>query len=113
MPIININTKNKNSVEKIDSTEYGDSVNITTINGASFITEELSKQVSPGMKSFVTSFEFLRYSLDVYLNGIKLCLDVDFEESSNYRAFSLIDINTDYSKILNANTYIIVKYIKK
>ncbi len=113
MPVINIQKKQSNSVTNVGSSSNGDSIVDVSINGASFISEDLSKQISPGTKSFTTTYQFLKNSLEVYLNGMILSAGIDFEENLNENEFLLVDINIDYAKILNSNSYVFVKYIKK
>lgn len=113
MPVINLSKKQQNSVTNEGSSSFGDEIINTFVGGASFITEDLSKQIQPNNKLFNTSFEYMQYSLEVFINGVKLSSDVDFEENSNKNGFELKELTIDFNKMLHINSYIYVRYIKK
>jgi hypothetical protein len=113
MPTINLTRKQSNSVINEGSSSSGDGIVNTSVGGASFISEDLSKQIAPSNIIFNTSFEYLQYSLEVFINGMKLSVDVDFEENLDKNSFTLKELDIDLNRLLQANSYIFVKYIKK
>jgi len=111
MPTISIVSRPKPAA--IESTAGATNITSTIISGVSFIDEDLSIQTNGSPLNFITSFSFVSLSLDVYLNGVKLSRDFDYRELPNVPGFEFIAIDMNFSKILNGNASILVKYIKR
>lgn len=109
MPTISIVSRPKS--EAIESSAYATNIASTVINGVSFISEDLSIQINGSQIVFTTSFPFISLSLDVYLNGVKLSHGFDYRELPNTPGFEFITIDMNFSKILNGNASILVKYM--
>ena len=112
MPVINIKPSPNNSVDSEGSSSSGDSITNTTISGISFVSEELTKQINPGVTTFYTTHQFVQFSLEVFINGIKQSPGFDFNELDTKNGFSLISLTTNYPHWLNSNSCVLVKYIK-
>ena len=115
MPTINIITQRVSTGVSISTditSESSDSIKSTTINGITFIDEDISKQIDISKISFITSFLYVQHSLEVFINGVKLSSGFDFEENSSLNGFSLIEVNANFQKWINASTCILVRYIK-
>jgi len=111
MPTISIVSKPKPAA--IESTAGATNITSTIISGVSFIDEDLSIQIAGSPVAFITSFPFISLSLDVYLNGVKLSHGFDYRELPNAPGFEFIVIDMNFSKILNGNASILVKYMKR
>lgn len=112
MPVINLKPTSSNSVINENNSTSGDSITNTTISGISFINEELTKQIDIGITTFYTTHQFVQFSLEVFINGIKQSPGFDFNELDTKNGFSLISLTTNYPHWLNSNSCILVKYIK-
>jgi hypothetical protein len=112
MPVINLRPTANNSVNNEGNSSCGDLITNTTISGISFIQEELTKQIAPNNINFLTTYNFVGFSLEVFINGIKQSPDFDFIESPEKNGFSLVTLNTNFNHWINNNTCILVKYIK-
>lgn len=114
MATINIATKKQTgaSVTNGVATNLGDAIISTSVGGATFMNEDISKQIGYSGNFFNTSYKFLAHSLEVFINGVKLSPTFDYEENSLLNGFNLIEVNANYSKILNSTACILVKYIK-
>lgn len=94
------------------ATNLGDVITSVALSGVTFMSEDISKQIGFSGNFFNTSYKFLGHSLEVFINGMKLSPAFDYEENSELNGFTLIEINANYSKLLNSTTCILVKYIK-
>lgn len=112
MPTISVRTRTSGVTSSSNSSSSGDNVTTVAIGQVSFITEELTSQISSGVTTFYTSNIFLQHTLEVYINGIRLSKDGDYSELVGLNGFSLITNGLDYSKVLNPNSCILVKYMK-
>lgn len=115
MATINVVKKITSSaiVNEQSSTNIAEGIVQSTINGISFLEEDLTKQVDGIATSFQTSFQFLSSTLEVFVNGIKMSRGNDFLEDSSGNGFSLVIIDEPFNKFLPKNSSISVKYIKK
>lgn len=68
-----------------------------------FVTESLSVGQTLNIS---TSFAFSASSISVYLNGLNITDDCTFGES-------LITLNEDYSEVIEADSKLLVSYLKK
>ena len=115
MPTINVTSKKKTTPVVITNgvtSSAGDQIITSTINDVSFISEDISKQIVSGNFFFDTTHAFIQHSLEVYINGMRLSPNADYEENSSFNGFELIAQNTDLSKWLGPNSCILVAYIK-
>ena len=114
MPTINVVTKKKAGVviTNNQSSSVGEQITTSSINGVSFVTEDISKQIAPDTYYFDTTHAFVQYSLEVYINGIRLSPNADYEENESFNGFYLIQQNADLSRWLGPNSCILVTYIK-
>jgi hypothetical protein len=115
MPTINIMTRKAPAGVTITSgvsTELGDVIISSSINGVVFMSEDISKQIGYSGNFFNTSYNYLPNSLEVFINGLKLSPGFDYEENLNLDGFNLIEINANFQKWINAGTCIVIKYIK-
>lgn len=113
MPIINISTSSGTvEIKEEVESEYGESVTSTTIGNVSFISEDITKQINGLNTNFITSYSFIKGSLDVYINGLKMSSGFDFMENNDLSSFYLISLNNDIVKVLNVNSCITIKYAK-
>ena len=115
MATINVVSKKKTTpviIIKSESSSVGEQITTSTINSVSFVTEDLSKQILPGIYYFDTTHSFVRYSLEVYINGIRLSPGADYVENISFNGFELIEQNATLSKWLGPNSCILVTYIK-
>jgi hypothetical protein len=115
MATINVIKKATSSASTTEqsSTNIAEGIVLSTINGISFIEEDLTKQVDGVTNSFSTSFLFLSLSLEVFINGLKMSRGYDFLENTSLDGFSLILTDVPYNKFLPNGSSISVKYIKK
>lgn len=113
MATISLKRRQSNSIIKEGSTTTGDAIVNVTVGGASFISEDLSKQITTNNVVFNTSYVYLQHSLEVFINGMKLSAEVDFEENLDRNGFALKQLNMNFNKILQSNTYLFIKYIKE
>ena len=114
MPTINVVSKKKTGVTVTNgaTSSAGDQIITSTINSVSFVSEDISKQISSGLYSFDTTHAFIQHSLEVFVNGMRLSPNADYEENSSFNGFSLIQQNVSLSKWLGPNSCILVTYIK-
>ena len=114
MPTINVVSKKKTGVTITNgvSSSAGDQIITSAINGVSFISEDISKQIASGGYSFDTTHAFIQHSLEVFVNGMRLSPNADYEENTSFNGFSLIQQNADLSRWLGPNSCILVTYIK-
>lgn len=116
MPTINVVSKKKvDPAVKITNgvtSAAGDQIITSTINSVSFVSEDISKQIAPGVYSFDTTHAFIQHSLEVFVNGMRLSPNADYEENTSFNGFSLIQQNADLSRWLGTNSCILVTYIK-
>jgi hypothetical protein len=114
MATINITVKKQSGalVTNGVATNLGDVITSVALSGVTFMNEDISKQIGFSGNFFNTSYKFLAHSLEVFINGMKLSPAFDYEENSESNGFTLIEINANYSKLLNSTTCILVKYIK-
>ena len=114
MATINAVSKKKTGVTITNgvTSSAGDQVITSAINGVSFVTEDISKQITFGIYSFDTTHAFVQYSLEVFVNGMRLSPNADYEENTSFNGFSLIQYNADFNRWLGLNSCILVTYIK-
>ena len=115
MATINIISKKRTAPVTIvnsASSSVGEQITTSTINNVSFVTEDISKQIGPGIYYFDTTHSFVQYSLEVYVNGIRLSPGADYVENSSFNGFEMIEQNATLSKWLGPNSCILVTYIK-
>lgn len=116
MATINVISKKKTTQPiKITNgltSSVGDQIITSAINGVEFVSEDISKQIAPGIFSFDTTYSFIQHSLEVFVNGMRLSPNADYEENASFNGFSLIQINANLSKWLGTNSCILVSYIK-
>jgi hypothetical protein len=114
MPTINVVSRKKTGVTitKNEFSDVGEQITTSTINDISFVTEDISKQAVYGQYSFDTTHSFFQYSLEVFVNGIRLSPGADYEENASFNGFSLIQQDANLSKWLGTNSCILVTYIK-
>lgn len=113
MPVINITTnRGGGTVTEEAPTSSGDSIIQTSYGSISFISEDISKQISGSNITFNTSYLFKKGSLEVYINGLKMSSGFDFSENINLSSFSLIFLDSQINKVLNPSSCILVKYAK-
>lgn len=115
MPTISVTSKKKTAPVVITngiSSSAGDQIITSNINNVSFVSEDISKQIISGNFSFDTTYAFIQHSLEVYINGMRLSPNADYEENSSFNGFDLIEQNTNLSKWLGPNSCILVTYIK-
>ena len=80
--VINIDSIQVPQVDLSETTSEGD--NVGTFTGTTtFISEDLSKQVSGDNIIFTTSTNYSSGSISVYLNGLYMTRGIDYEESSS------------------------------
>lgn len=115
MPTINVTSKKKTTPVVITngiSSSAGDQIITSNINNVSFVSEDISKQIISGSFSFDTTYAFIEHSLEVYVNGMRLSPNADYEENLSFNGFHLIQQNATLSKWLGPNSCILVTYIK-
>ena len=114
MATINVVSRKKTGVTivKNESSSVGEQITTSSINGVSFVTEDISKQTVYGYYSFDTTHAFVQHSLEVFVNGMRLSPGADYEENTSFNGFSLIQQNADLSKWLGLNSCILVTYIR-
>lgn len=115
MATINVISKKKSkpvTIVNSVSSSVGEQITTSTINSVSFVTEDLSKQIAPDIYYFDTTHSFIQYSLEVYVNGIRLSPGADYMENSSFNGFEMIEQNATLSKWLGPNSCILVTYIK-
>jgi hypothetical protein len=75
--------------------------------------EDLSDQLGSSNVVFTTTNEFSTNSLQVFLNGLNLRLNADFEEINN-QGFRFINYNSNFITTINSTqATLAVKYFKK
>jgi hypothetical protein len=79
--VINIDSIQVPQVNLPETTGEGDNVG-TFAGTTTFISEDLSKQVSGDNIIFTTSANYSSGSISVYLNGLYMTRGIDYEESS-------------------------------
>jgi hypothetical protein len=114
MATISIASKKKTGVTITNgiTSSAGDQIITSTINSVSFVSEDISKQIVVGKYSFDTTYAFIQHSLEVFVNGMRLSPNADYEENTSFNGFSLIQQNADLSRWLGLNSCILVTYIK-
>lgn len=80
--VINIDSIQVPQVDLSETTSEGDNVG-TFAGTTTFISEDLSKQVSGDNIIFTTSTNYSSGSISVYLNGLYMTRGIDYEESSS------------------------------
>jgi hypothetical protein len=115
MPVINIITGQNNSfsVEKIDSSDYGENIVRKTVGGIIYVSEEITKQILPDADIYETSYNFKLNTLEVFINGVKMSFGNDYSENLDQKTFSFLTKNIDLYKYVNSNSCIIVNYIEQ
>lgn len=112
MPIFNITSKPKATITSVPDTSNGTNITNVFIANTPIINEDLSLQIAAGKMTYLTSFKYVKSSLDVFVNGMKLTPIFDYIELDSYLGFSFVELDCDMSKLLNSSSTILVKYIK-
>ena len=92
MPTINVVSKKKTGVTITNgvTSSAGDQIITSEINSVSFVSEDISKQIGSGVYSFDTTHAFIHHSLEVFVNGMRLSPNADYEENTSFNGFSLL-----------------------
>lgn len=112
MPIFNITSKPKAVVTEVENTLGGTNITNVSMSGIEIISEDLSLQIASGKIMYLTSFKYVKSSLEVFVNGMRLTPVFDYIELDSYLGFSFVELDYDMSKLLNSSSTILVKYIK-
>lgn len=111
--VINVGNIQIVDVDVSNTTNEGD--NVSTFAGTTtFVSEDLSKQVSGDNIIFTTSASYSEGSISVYLNGIYMTRGLDYEELSSTKIVFIGD-RADFPErsFIEGSTVISVRYAAK
>jgi hypothetical protein len=115
MPVINIPTGQdiSFSVEKIDSSSFGENIIRKTAGGVVYVSEEITKQILPDADIYEATYNFKLNTLEVFINGVKMSFGNDYSENLDQKTFSFLTKNVDLYKYVNSNSCIMINYVEQ